>query len=92
MDSIGAGIGPLDMGSLMKVGSGLLGGLGSTSLPIGSDIGGIGGMQVGIAGLANQGTDIGAMISTATQASSAGSGLVSGQMFSSLTEVNGGVY
>lgn len=92
LDSIGAGIGPLDMGSLMKVGSGLLGGLGSTSLPIGSDIGGIGGMQVGIAGLANQGTDIGAMISTATQASSAGSGLVSGQMFSSLTEVNGGVY
>lgn len=62
LGSIGQGAGPLNLGSLIGVGGALLGGGGAAS-PVMSAVGGIGGnLQAGgVAGVANQGTDLGAM-------------------------------
>ena len=75
VDNIGAGAGPLNMGSLLGVGGAVLGGAGAAA-PISSAIGGIGGgaggLQAGgLLGVANQGTDLGAMFATNSAAAGA---------------------
>lgn len=65
LGSIGQGAGPLNLGSLIAVGGALMG-FGGAALPVSAAIGGVGGnfQAGGLLGIANQGTDLGAMFAT----------------------------